>query len=320
MAAVSRDPGRAVLAVSVFSLSVFGLGVIFLFMYGLAPADSSLARLSASLLTALAAFMVGALVGFLSGIPMAVSVEAPVPAGSNSNAAPRLYRPNNTLQQVSDWLLKLLLGAGLAQLANLYLVGESLAPLVGDATAAMVICFLFAVVGFFFGYVVTAFYLAPLFPVAGSDILGQVGQEITERLTERLSLTTVENDMYRSVYEPPPQGFETAIKIGEKYLSEYPQGSADIFGHLATAYGQKYRHRVERENVAADSGEALDLAQKAVEYAKKAVALDANWKTILLNLFDAPPGAFEDDWQFFKLQEENPSNRIVKQFVGSLRA
>jgi hypothetical protein len=81
-----------------------------------------------------AAFLGGGLVGFLFGIPRAIQSPA-VPTGTAK------YRANTNLEQVSDWLTKIIVGVGLVQIGHiipaLTRFGESMkAPLGGQASSA----------------------------------------------------------------------------------------------------------------------------------------------------------------------------------------
>jgi hypothetical protein len=78
--------------------------------------------LAVALLVAGAAFLGGALLGFLFGIPRSLAVEA-TPAGTTAEpveAGQRaaLYRSNTNLEQISDWLTKILVGVGLVELGG----------------------------------------------------------------------------------------------------------------------------------------------------------------------------------------------------------
>jgi len=68
-----------------------------------------------SLLLAGAAITFGGLVGFIFGIPRSGNTDA----GTGKSGKEREgggYRPNTNLEQISDWLTKILVGAGLTQL------------------------------------------------------------------------------------------------------------------------------------------------------------------------------------------------------------
>jgi hypothetical protein len=77
-----------------------------------------------ALLLAAAAFMVGFLLGFLFGIPRSASRDATAAraagAAVDSQAASDYrYHPNTNLEEISDWLTKILVGVGLAELGHL---------------------------------------------------------------------------------------------------------------------------------------------------------------------------------------------------------
>jgi hypothetical protein len=89
------------------ALGLGGLGVI---CYGLAQADG-LQSVAVGLLVSLAAASVGALLGFVFGIPRRVE-NSPV-------AAQRVYAGNTNLEQISDWIVKIIVALGLIELGSL---------------------------------------------------------------------------------------------------------------------------------------------------------------------------------------------------------
>ena len=79
-------------------------------------------------------FLIGGLVGFLFGIPRRVQGSAP-PTGATQ------YQGNTNLEQVSDWLTKIIVGVSLVQIGHiipgLSRLAESMkAPLGGQASSA----------------------------------------------------------------------------------------------------------------------------------------------------------------------------------------
>jgi hypothetical protein len=140
------------------------LGIIPIFIYAFATSGAHGSYLAVGLLTALAAFMAGCLIGFLFGVPRVVS------SGQARFATSSDYSPSSNLAEVSDWLTKLLLGAGLVQLTHL---GAPIGRLIshvgaglqssgassGTATVmAGAIIFAYAAIGFLDGYVVTTIW------------------------------------------------------------------------------------------------------------------------------------------------------------------
>jgi hypothetical protein len=85
--------------------------VIPIFIYAISYPGQHWKYLADGLLAGIAAQVTGVLIGFLFGLPKAVT---PSQAGSQAR-----FLPSANLPDVSDWLTKLLLGAGLVQLTHL---------------------------------------------------------------------------------------------------------------------------------------------------------------------------------------------------------
>jgi hypothetical protein len=132
-----------------------------------------------ALLIAGAAFLVGGLLGFLFGIPRSLSTEAAVerpPAtdgAAETDAAARsaTYRSNTNLEQISDWLTKILVGVGLVQLGTLVRetgkLVDFLSPALGDEPStpsfALAVLLLYTISGFLIVYLLTRVYLGRVF-------------------------------------------------------------------------------------------------------------------------------------------------------------
>jgi hypothetical protein len=148
---------------SILALGIPALGGLWILIYAFATPGSHLSYLGVGMSTALAAFLSGCLVGFLFGIPRVVS------SGQLRQQTTDPYSPSSNLAEVSDWLTKLLLGAGLVQLTHLATpishlidyVAAGLTPTsaTGASSAAKVmagsILFGYAVIGMLDAYVVT---------------------------------------------------------------------------------------------------------------------------------------------------------------------
>lgn len=109
-------------------------------------------------------FALGAFIGFLFGMPRLKAVPA------RDGEPESKVESNTNLEQVSDWLTKILIGVGLTQLTQLpgeiQDMAEYIAPAVGPATcwaSAVIIALLiyFAIAGFVWGYLVTKLVLEP---------------------------------------------------------------------------------------------------------------------------------------------------------------
>ncbi|MFE4516767.1 hypothetical protein ACFRMQ_21525 [Kitasatospora sp. NPDC056783] len=130
-----------------------GTGLLGLLLFALGREHAGQA-LGGGLVAVGASVVLGGAMGFLFGVPR-VRGGAGEPQGS--------YAPNTNLEQVSDWLTKVLLGVGLTQLGSLgerlHGLGAALAPALGGGegaapfAAALVLYFL--VFGFLAGWLVT---------------------------------------------------------------------------------------------------------------------------------------------------------------------
>lgn len=135
------------------------------------------ARTVAGLLMAAGcAWSVGGLVGFLFGIPRTLSLPPGDVAEGALGRGQLQYRVNTNLEQISDWLTKILVGVGLAELhrlpAALRGVSDYFAATIGGRAAADLAGFVvallvyFSIVGLMTGYLGTRVLLAPLFKLA----------------------------------------------------------------------------------------------------------------------------------------------------------
>jgi hypothetical protein len=104
------------------------LGGIWIVVYSFATPGHHWSYLGTGMLTALAAFLAGCVIGFLFGIPRAVS------SGQLRHEGSAAYTPSSNLAEVSDWLTKLLLGAGLVQLTRL---GAPIGHLIDSVAAGL---------------------------------------------------------------------------------------------------------------------------------------------------------------------------------------
>lgn len=135
-------------------------GVVALACY--ASAVSGLSAFAVGLLTAASALVVGGLLGFLFGIPRSLAVAGGRTEGLTSNT---------NLEQISDWLTKILVGLGLVELGAIVdqigqlidFLGPALAPPNDRFAVALGILTLFSVSGFLLFYLATRVHLAPVF-------------------------------------------------------------------------------------------------------------------------------------------------------------
>ena len=120
------DPNLSadLIAVAQILAPFLGGGLLAMLLFGLSCDPGQLvATFGTALAVATAAGVAGGLFGLLFGVPRALSqVEAgagATPPETGSRAAPRGYGGNTNLEQISDWLTKVLVGATLVQLGTL---------------------------------------------------------------------------------------------------------------------------------------------------------------------------------------------------------
>lgn len=148
---------------------VVGFGLVVVFTL---PIDKTGVALAAGCLFALSALITGGFLGFLFGIPRTNTAEGVAATGAPSI----MVRPNTNLEQISDWLTKILVGVTLTQLPT---IGEALGRLIdtlgvalGDQVYSPVfagaILVYFSVFGFIAGWLLTSLRLPRAIQEAGS--------------------------------------------------------------------------------------------------------------------------------------------------------
>ncbi len=133
-------------------------------------AHAAFLDLAAGLSSGGAAFVTGGFLGFLYGIPKTRSGSAPATGADTGFAS---YAPSTNLEQVADWLTKILVGAGLAELQSLRstlgATATFLAAAFSDAKVLQSASFVGAllvygvVAGFLSGYLLTELWLTGAF-------------------------------------------------------------------------------------------------------------------------------------------------------------
>ena len=123
---------------------------------------------------ALASLMLGGLGGFLFAIPRRLQDNVAAPAVDPNSATPRertrsLYSANTNLEQISDWLTKIIVGIGLIEFRN---ISDRIAAIGGEISKSLgtpnqvafpvAIIIFFTICGFLIGYLWARLILAEL--------------------------------------------------------------------------------------------------------------------------------------------------------------
>jgi hypothetical protein len=203
-----RTIGTPSLVLAVELPSAVGLAGVVLYAAG---QDQRLDALAIALLAAIASLVAGVLVGFLFGIPRTLSGSAGTSSGG--------YAANTNLEQISDWLTKILVGIGLTQLGT-----------IRDGAAA-----LFATVG-------TAMSPAPSTTgavAAGSIVVyfsgfGFLVSWLSTRLFLAISLTEADQEAYRLI----EKASVAAAKGDVTAANDYRTQAADLLQQTTHAYDQ----------------------------------------------------------------------------------
>lgn len=169
----------ALLFVSFYAAACVALG----FSLGSGVGERFTIGFAAAIMTT-AAGAVGAVLGFIFGIPRAL--QAP---NLQADGTYTRYLANTNLEQISDWLTKILVGVSLVQIANIRpafaALGRTLAPMLGSPTdtngisseargaIGVAMCLTAALVAFLYCYLWTRVTLAWFLGVAQSQGAGE---------------------------------------------------------------------------------------------------------------------------------------------------
>lgn len=310
--------------------------------------QKSLHAFGQTIVVAGSAFAVGVLFGFLFGIPKTLQDQAPAPAQAKPNREAAVQATNTNLEQISDWLTKILVGVGLTQLNNLRNTFRDLAnyfAVAGAPAVTLAMILNFSVAGFMTGYLLTRLFLTGAFvsvertlrgiheSTTRAEQLQEAGrfEAALSRFEDALHQVTpatppeerrrvYEGVIFNSLYEPPPDGFTRAIDYAKRYLrDEKAPPSAKILAYLAGAYGQQYKYE---RNQDASPQRLVEIRMLALDAARRAVSLEPGVIELLRVMWDpAHPSkspddddleVFFDDDDFRKLLGPNNEGRVVR--------
>lgn len=256
---------------------------------------------------------VGGLFGFLFGVPRTRQSE-------NWGSRPTSGQPDNggynqfvntNLEQISDWLTKILIGVGLTELKNIpggiSALAYGLKFGLNDSQPLTTILILnFLIGGFFVGYLSTRLFLAgALFEAdTATAIVKRAIRELDierneaalSRLNEKTP-TRVRQHIYEQLtfsylYRPAPEGFTKAIEYASGLIEKH-EGTARLWAYLALAYGQQFAWEMERGR-GATAQKARDHALEAV---REAIHIDSEMKAVFQMTWDpeSPARTAPDD-------------------------
>ncbi len=226
-------------------------GIIAIVIFALNAPDigSWLANASVGVIVAGASALVGGLLGFLFGIPRTLQGDSNASgsnkthegAGEQSAAQKVSYQANTNLEQISDWLTKILVGVGLTQLTSIPAKLETLANFIApglDAVSepsvlALAILIYFTICGFLFSYLWTRLHFATALREADVQALTSKVEEAGEkvsRLERQSSLDAKALSLVQRHLDPHPDS-ETVPKdeLHEAIVKASPSVKTTIY-------------------------------------------------------------------------------------------
>jgi len=214
--------------IGLVGVALAGLGLILVFSY---HTSSPLSVFSVACMFATASILAGGLFGFLFGIPRTLQQQRDgeeIGTGKPSvEGEPQTYAPNTNLEQISDWLTKILVGAGLIQLGKLRELlrdsATSLAPGFGGGESgrvfslATVLSYVF--LGFLISYLWTRLYFAGALRAVDVEGLRREIKEIRQQSdvdAKALGLALRQLNPSTEVPAPAQQELNDAIRDASK--------------------------------------------------------------------------------------------------------
>jgi len=267
-------------------LIAMALGIVF--MLGIVwGRENWIGAASIALTIAASALATGAAVAFLFGIPRSRQREASKDGAPLSQTSE--YEVNTNLEQVSDWLTKIILSIGLIQLTKIPTAFDSLAthlsqafgqPAVHPGLVGSLLVY-FGLVGFLFGYLWTRMHLAP--------VLSREERAVLQKPE------FLEGMIHSFLYQP--RGYERAIKLGEAFLRAVSDANYRVWLYLACAYGQQYSSLKEERAISTAQLEAVK--KQALAACERTLYLNPSEYEALIALWDKGASPQEDDLVVF---------------------
>ena len=245
--------GRALRTLSIATIA--GLLSIVLFALQAANSAEFFSFVSVGLMVAGACLLLGGILGFLFGIPRTLQHEGP-PADASAAENSVDYRMNTNLEQISDWLTKMLVGVGLTQLTSIHIylqkitvyVAAGLGGRPGSSVLALAVILYFTVVGFLIGYLWTRLYLAGAFRFADMRAIGVLVSRVeqTDRKIEEFkkqSEIDVEalNLTYRQLNPGPDVSSVSQDELNAAVMAASRSIRVQIFNQAWSARGDNWR-------------------------------------------------------------------------------
>ncbi|HSZ33222.1 MAG TPA: hypothetical protein VK772_07920 [Puia sp.] len=185
-------------------LSAYVFGSIGILLYGFSINSGSRATIiGISILISGGSFLLGVLLGFLFGIPQTLQ-------SSDENKDSTAYKVNTNLEQISDWLTKILVGVGLTQINKLpgllTRLADALTPVLGNVPNSglygVIVFLYFLIAGFLYSYLVTRIYIGKIFRIADQSALEAVVEKLARQPTLDAQALDIVNQLLTGTETP----------------------------------------------------------------------------------------------------------------------
>ena len=202
-----------------------------------------------------AALSVGGLLGFLFGIPrtMRPRNSESVTGADNRREAAAPYEPSNNLEQVADWLTKILVGVGLVELGKignaLAQIGDQVAksvapPPAGTNVVTEVILIALATIGFLASFLWTRIYYGGIQARADSDIVNWLESKLEDQETRIDRADKVAEKLASGKLVPPTTATPPSGMVPVTLEQQAPTG--ELPASIATDLPENLRAQVDR--------------------------------------------------------------------------
>jgi hypothetical protein len=239
--------------------------------------EANLEIFGVAIIVASAAAAIGGLLGFLFGIPRTLQSDAP------SNDGSTRYLGNTNLEQISDWLTKIIVGLSLVQLGRalpaLGRLGNSLSPMLGAAPGSsgfgLSLCIYSSVVSFVVVYLWTRVDLRREMMIADSSISNTVLKEVKATVAPVVQ-NTVNEAVRESVDAAVRSSEQAAQRTAEMVVDAQSQRDALVLQLVDRQLTDHNPPTQDELNEAFGTASRLALTQA---YQRAQSQRDSNWRS-----------------------------------------
>lgn len=159
-------------------ISAMLLGFICIAMYSASlNVENTATALTTIIMVAASSYLIGNVIGFLFGLPRTLQEQSEKEPSEKEPSKKIAYQINTNLEQVSDWLTKMLIGVGLVEINTLMKfvvnISSKIAADIGQPNAESLIVasiIYFLILGFFVTYFSARLYIAGALASADAEL------------------------------------------------------------------------------------------------------------------------------------------------------